>query len=309
MRNFHFTTVVSSNYVYKFLAMQSSLDRCCADYHLFALCVDQEAYSTLKRIPLRNLTLLNAADFETGELLVAKNNRNNHEYCWTLKPFMLNYAVKNYKDTRYFAHIDADLYFFSDPIQIINENPEASLFITDHNNSERFLFCYESAGIYNTGFVGCKNNEIAEAAVGWWYMKCLEKCSLVANREEDIYGDQKYIEKWPALFPGVHPVRTKGANVAQWNIEGLYIHDREGMVFANNDPMIFYHFSGFSIIDRREYSLSTFYKIDTNPLNLIYRPYMRELYKQIETAGKWVPEFKVGMIERKYIRNIHIERL
>jgi hypothetical protein len=309
MRNFHFTTVVSSNYLYKFLAMQSSLDSCCKNYHLFALCVDTEAYNMLKSLPLTNLTILNAADFETGELLQAKNNRSYHEYCWTLKPFMLNHAVRNYKDTRYFAHIDADLYFFCDPIQIINENPEASLFITDHNNSERFLFCYESAGIYNTGFVGCKNNETAEAAVSWWYARCLEKCCLIANVEEGIYGDQKYVERWPDLFPGVHPVVTKGANVAQWNIEGLYIHDREGAVYVNNDPLIFYHFSGFSIIDKREYNLSTFYKIDTNPLKLIYEPYMRELYKQIQLVGKWRPEFKSGMMERKYVRCIHIKKI
>jgi hypothetical protein len=307
MRNFHFTTVVSVSYIYKFLAMQESLERHCSNYHLFALCVDPEAYYVLIRLPLKNITLLNVQDFEFGELLEAKNNRNHHEYCWTLKSFMLNYAVKNYKDTAFFAHIDADLYFFSDPIQITNESQDASLYITDHNNSERFLHCYESSGRYNTGFVGCRNDSIAEEAVEWWYRKCLEKCSLVAIVEEGLYGDQRYIEKWPELFSGVHVVRSKGANVAQWNIEGYRVTESNNRVYIDKDPLIFYHFSGLSILGKREYSLSSFYRIEHAPLKLIYLPYIKELYRQIDRMNKRVPDFRWGFDDRIYARNIHIE--
>lgn len=305
MKTFHFTTVVSMGYVYKFLAMQESLEKHCKNYHLFALCVDREIYTVLRRLRLNNLTLLKVSDFEEGVLLEAKNNRNYHEYCWTLKPFALNYVMKVNKDAQYFAHIDADLYFFSDPEQIIYENKEAVLFLTDHNNSENFLHCYETSGIYNTGFVCCKNDELAYEAVKWWLDKCIEKCSLIANVEAGIYGDQRYVEKWPILFEKVHVVKTKGANVAQWNIEGFVVNEKDGAVYVNEDKLIFHHFSGLSIISSKEFNLCTFRKLDYKPFELIYMPYVMNLVKQIKSVDDIFPGLDISFTDRRYVNFVH----
>lgn len=309
MRTFHFTTVVSVNYIYKFLAMQDSLEKCCHNYHLFVLCVDMETFSILKCLPLNNITLIELKDLEKDEILEAKNNRNYYEYCWTLKSFILNYVFKNYTDTKYYAHIDADLFFFTDPKQIVKEDPNASLFITDHNNSRRFLHTYKTSGIYNSGFVCCKNDNIGNSAVEWWLKKCLEKCALIANVEEGLYGDQKYIEKWPELFPSVHVVRTNGANVAQWNIQNYYTHQREGEVFVNNDKLIFYHFSGLSILSESEFSLSTFYKIDLYAFNYIYLPYIKLLSEYMRIVTQLFPDFKEGLPDRRFVSNVHCHKL
>jgi hypothetical protein len=309
MKTFHFTTVVSVNYIYKFLAMQESLEKHCDNYHIFVLCVDEVTSSILKGLPLKNITLIDLKDLEKDEILEAKNNRNYYEYCWTLKPFMLNYALKNYTDAEYFAHIDADLFFFADPKQIIEEDPNSSLFITDHNNSRKFLHTYKTSGIYNTGFVCCKNDNVANSAVDWWLNRCLEKCALIANVEEGLYGDQKYIEKWPGLFPNVHVVRTKGANVAQWNIESFYSNLRRGEVFVNNDKLIFYHFSGLSILSEDEFSLSTFYKINLNSLNYIYIPYIKLLSKYMGIVTQLFPDFKEGLPDRRFVSNVHYYKL
>ncbi len=309
MRTFHFTTVVSTSYLYKFLAMQDSLCEHCKNYHLFALCVDTAVYNILGELPLKNITLLLARDLEKNELLEAKNNRNHHEYCWTLKPFILNYAMKKYKDTRYFAHLDSDLFFYSDLEPIINEAPLASLFLSDHNNSESFMSSYETSGRFNTGFVCCKNDSTANDAVEWWLARCFEKCSLIANPKEEIYGDQRYVEKWPQLFSNVHVINTKGANVAQWNIEGFCINSKNSKVYINNDKLIFYHFSGLSILGKREYSLSTFYRIGDDPFKMIYMPYIKNLYKHITTTTERFPDFKDALANRKYVSNIHIEKL
>lgn len=309
MRTFHFTTVVSVNYIYKFLAMQKSLEKHCNNYQIFVLCVDEVTSSILKGLPLKNITLIDLKDLEKDEILEAKNNRNYYEYCWTLKPFMLNYALKNHTDAEYFAHIDADLFFFADPKQIIEEDLNASLIITDHNNSRKFLHTYKTSGIYNTGFVCCKNDNVANLAVDWWLNKCLEKCALIANVEEGLYGDQKYIEKWPGLFPNVHVVRTKGANVAQWNIASFYPNLRRGEVFVNNDKLIFYHFSGLSILSEDEFSLSTFYKIDLNSLNYIYIPYIKLLSKYMGIVTQLFPDFKGGLPDRRFVSNVHYHKL
>ncbi len=309
MRTFHFTTVVSTEYIYKFLAMQDSLFKHCKNYHLFSLCVDATVYNILKKLPLQNITLLLASDLEKNELLEAKNNRNHHEYCWTLKPFILNHAMKKYKDTKYFAHLDSDLFFYSELEPIIDEAPLASLFLSDHNNSEKFMTSYETSGRFNTGFVCCKNDLTANAAVEWWLAKCFEKCSLIANPKEEIYGDQRYVEKWPLLFPNTHIINTKGANVAQWNVEGFRIHNKDGKAYINDDKLIFYHFSGLSILSKTQYSLSTFNKIADAPLKMIYIPYINNLYKHIAATTERFPSFKDGLANRKYASTIHIENI
>jgi hypothetical protein len=309
MRTFHFTTVVSSYYVYKFLAMQESLKQHCKNYQLFALCIDKQAYSILKRLHLKNVILLKLSILENDELLAAKNNRNYHEYCWTLKPFILNYVMKVYKDTQYFAHLDADLFFFSNPEEIIKEAPMSSLFLTDHNNSDKFLHTYETSGRYNTGFVCCKNDSTSDLAVEWWLDKCLEKCCIVADVNEGLYGDQRYVEKWPELFQNVHIVSTKGANVAQWNIDGFKINEIDGKVYVDNDNLIFYHFSGLCIINKNEFNLTTFYKVDDNTLNMIYMPYIKTLSKYIEYLSKIYPGFKDGILDRRIIRFVHYVKI
>lgn len=309
MRTFHFSTVVSTHYIYKFLAMQESLVQHCKNYHLFVLCTDTTVHKLLSKLPLMNLTLIPLKDIEDDELLKARQNRTYHEYCWTLKPYFLQYVMKSFLDTQYFGHLDADLYFYSEPEQIINEAPNASLFLTDHNNSKRFLHTYETSGIYNTGFVCCKNDGEANAAVLWWKERCLERCPVVANPAEGVYGDQKYVEKWPQLFKNVHVVKSKGANVAQWNIEGFDVSSRNGQVYVDNDKLIFYHFSGLSILSRSEYNLSTFFRIEEKPRKLIYLPYISNLAKQIAFVADRYPSFREGFADRRYITNVHYERL
>lgn len=305
MRTFHFSTVVSSAYIYRFLALQDSLSKQCTDYHLYALCVDSKAYEILKRLALKNTFPISAIVLEKGRLYNAKQNRNHHEYCWTLKAFFLNYIFHKYSDAHYYAHLDSDLYFYSDPLQIVNEAPSASLFLTDHNFSAEFLSSYETSGKYNTGFVCCKNDATAKAALDWWLEMCYERCSLVADAQKEIYGDQRYVEKWPLLFPNVHIVNSKGANVAQWNVLGFNIRKKDNVVLINDDSLIFYHFSGLEILSDDEYSLCTFYKVEDNPLELIYIPYIRNLAMQISLVAEEFPDFKEGIANRMFAANVH----
>lgn len=305
MQTFHFTSVVSSSYIYKFLAMQDSLSEHCSDYHLFVLCVDTAAYEVLERLGLENITLTPVSELEKGRLYKAKKDRNCHEYCWTLKPFFLHYIMQTYRDASYYAQLDADLYFYSDPVQIINEAPSASIFLTDHNFSSEFLSSYETSGQYNTGFVCCKKDGTANAAVNWWLDMCYERCSLIADAKKEIYGDQRYVEKWPILFPNVHIVNSKGANVAQWNVGGFNIYEKDGEAFIENDRLIFYHFSGLEILSKEEYSLCTFYRIEDNPLKLIYMPYINNLSKQISLVADYFPDFKDSFAIRLFAANVH----
>ena len=114
MDTFHFTTVVSRDHLYKFLAMNSSLMENAGDYKLYVLCADNEVYDVLRTIPFKNIVLLRLRILRTKPFQ-ARANRLFHAYCWTLKPVFLSHVLQFYPDAQYFAHLDADLFFSRTP--------------------------------------------------------------------------------------------------------------------------------------------------------------------------------------------------
>ena len=309
MSKYHFTTVASGDYLYKFLVMYKTLKYHCTDFKLFAMCVEDDIYNILNDMKLPDIMPLKVDDVNNDELKKARRERSYLEYCWMLKSVTLHYVMNLYHDTDYFAHLDSDLCFFAGPESIFNEAPNASLYLIDHNNSQRFLHTYETSGRFNTGFVGCKNDHIARKAIDWWMKKCIESCSSTPDSSKKIFGDQRYVEEWPRIFGNVHIVKSKGINVSVWNIEGYKVSIRNNEVFVNEDRLIFYHFSGFSIINETEFNLSWFYKIADEPLNLIYIPYMKLLKEVIIEIKQRYPYFNKGFTDIRLVQQVHLYKL
>ncbi|KXG74051.1 hypothetical protein [Thermotalea metallivorans] len=309
MRKFHFSTVISNKYVFKSIVMYNTLERHCRDFHLYALCADEEAHRILSDMHWKNTTIVRLSEVEDGELLQAKTNRTHLEYCWTLKSAMLNYVMNRYPQAQYFAHLDADLCFFANPEVIFLEAPNAALFLTDHHNSERFLYTYNLTGRFNTGFVGCKNDPLAYTAIDWWKKRCIEWCYTENKVDAQLFGDQRYVERWPALFHNVHVVQNIGVNVALWNIEKYQVSLRNGEVYINDNKLVFYHFSGFSIYNAKEFNLSWFYILPHAAVEYIYMPYMRLLSQTIETVQRRYPHFSHGFVQKGEVPDIHYFRI
>lgn len=305
MSKYHFSTVISNKYVFKSIVMHDSLTRHCSDFHLYMLCVENEAYEILLGMPWTNVTLIRLADIEDADLLQAKGNRTHLEYCWTLKPAILRHVMNAYPHAQYFAHLDADLCFFSSVEAIFNEAPDASLFLTDHQNSERFLYTYDLTGRFNTGFVGCRNDAIGHTATEWWKRRCLEWCYTDNKVEDKLFGDQRYVERWAELFGNVHVVCNPGANVAIWNIEKYEVTLRNGVTYINDSQLIFYHFSGFSIYGSKEFNLSWFFQLPQPVVEYIYMPYVFLLSRAIQIIQSRYPSFSHGFIKRGEVPDIH----
>ncbi|TCO79064.1 hypothetical protein [Marinisporobacter balticus] len=309
MEKFYFSTIVSDKYLYKLIVMYKTLKHHCDDFHLCILCTDQTSYHILSDLQFENATCFCLHQIQDKDLMKAKTNRTRQEYAWTLKPAMLYYVMKNFSDTAYYAHIDADICFFSNPEKIFNENPSASLYLTDHNNSNKFMDTYDLTGRYNTGFVGCKNDLTALEAVKWWRSRCIEWCYKDPDIKAKLFGDQRYVERWPKNFSNVHIVNTKGANVAVWNIDNYQLSYKNEKVYIDHEVLIFYHFSGLSIYSSKEFNLSWFCGLPNTAVNLIYVPYMKLLSETIENTKKLHPNFSNGFTLKGKISNIHYHKI
>lgn len=308
MDKFHFTTVLSESHLFKLIPMYISLKENCKSFKLYILCANNSVYNILNKIKFENIILIQLTDIEDFEksLKKAKESRSFHEYCWTLKPVLLHYIMNRYDEAQYYAHLDADLFFFSNVEEIFNENPKATIFLTDHRNSEEFKQYYELSGLYNSGFVGFRNNNISKKAVRLWMDRCIKKCTAVYDKENKTFGDQRYVEDWPKIFQNVHVVNSIGANAAFWNIKQYKVSKKGDNIFLNDEKLLFYHYSGLSIIGPKEFDLSYYYHIeDNNIVNYIYVPYINILSTAIENIKIEFPWFNLGFIDKKYLPNKH----
>lgn len=308
MSKYHLSMILSESNLFKLIPMYVSLENYCSDFKLFILCMDDSVYNILNKIAFKNIILVQLKDIEENnhDLEIAKSNRIFHEYCWTLKPIFLYYIFNKYDNAKYYAHVDADLFFYSDLDYIFNENSEASIFLIDHRNSEEFKHYYELSGVYNTGFVGFKNNNEAKDAVKLWADRCLKKCTVEYDIVNKTFGDQRYVEDWPNIFKNVHIVKAIGANAALWNIKNYKVSKKNNVVYLDDSPLLFYHFSGVMLLGAREFDLCPYYHIeDENLINYIYDPYVRWLSKSIENIKKEFPWFNAGFADKANIVNLH----
>lgn len=308
MDKFHFTTVLSETHLFKLIPMYISLKMNCKSFKLYVLCANDSVFNMLNKINFEEIILIRLETIEGFEqgLKAAKKDRTFHEYCWTLKPVILHYIMNQFKSAQYFAHLDSDLFFFSDVDAVFNEEPNAAIFLTDHRNSEEFKEYYDLSGIYNTGFVGFRNCDIARNAVSLWMSRCIKKCTGIYDKENKTFGDQRYVEDWPKIFPDVHVVNSIGANTAFWSIKQYKVSKEDDSILLNGEKLLFYHYSGVSILGEREFDLSYYYHIDdNNTLEYIYIPYIKILSEAIKNIKIEFPWFNLGFVDRHAIPNNH----
>src|SRR5579872_3374528 len=111
--------------------MYRSLEKNCANFHLFVYAFDNDTYDFLKKENYEHLTVISLREFEDEELLKVKQGRTAAEYCWTCSSATILYSIENFKLDNC-TYIDADMYFYSDPKLLIDEMGENSVLITEH---------------------------------------------------------------------------------------------------------------------------------------------------------------------------------
>lgn len=244
-----FCTLFDSFYLDKGLALYRSLERQTNNFKLFIFSFDDKAYEVLQKMQLKNAVILHHGVIEDEILLSLKKERSKAEYNWTCTPVIIEYVLKHY-EVDSCTYIDADMYFFDDPQVLFDEIEEskAKIVITEHRfaNDIRGNRWLKRSGKYCVEFNYFDQSKEALEALSWWKEKCFEWC--YALYERDRMGDQKYLEKFPGKFDGVHELQYLGGGVAPWNLyqynlkkvvgEKIILSTKDNMDF----PIVFYHF-------------------------------------------------------------------
>jgi hypothetical protein len=208
------------------------------------------------------------------------------EYYFTSTPSLPLYMFQQSPAAEVITYLDADLCFFSDPAPLFGELGAGSIGLTAHRFPPR-LRQLEATGIYNVAWLSFRRDTAGLAALQWWRERCLEWC--FDRLEPTRFADQKYLDDWPARFPGVVVLQHPGANLAPWNFDAHRLSGTPDRVRVDDQPLIFFHFHGLKQPAAWLYdaNVSNYQTRFSAPLRrLVYRPYIRAL----EAARRQLPE-------------------
>ena len=212
----HYVTLFDETFLPQGLALHASLSRHSNTAMLWVICLTDEVFLQLSSLSLDKVNLISLEDIETADLKNARAHRSWVEYCWTLTPFAPGAVFERCPEANRVTYLDADLWFRGNPECILREfeSSERSVLITEHGYAPRYDQS-KSAGKYCVQFVTFQRNGSQEI-VARWKSQCLEWC--YARHENGRFGDQKYLEEWPLMFPNdVHVLENKALVMGPWS--------------------------------------------------------------------------------------------
>ncbi len=268
----HFCTLFDSGFLPMGLCLHSSLEQHAKNYHLWILCMDESVEDHLNKLALPNVSLVPLRNFETEAMRNVKQNRSRGEYCWTLTPFLPQYVLEHAQNIKRATYLDADIFFFQDPQIIFSEFEKSgkAALITEHAFAPEYEQS-ELSGRFCVQFMPFTNSSAAREILKWWQDKCIEWC--FARHEEGKFGDQKYLDVWPVIFPDkVHILENKSLTLAPWNVRHFLKIDR-------SCSPVFFHFHGLRI-GENSVRLFSGYKIGPARKSF-YSTYIECLIRQI----------------------------
>lgn len=279
MLNRAYCTYFDHNYLPRGLALYHSLQRHVPGARLWVLCLSEDCFRTLIALDLPNLVPLRLEAFEAAEPEVAatRPTRSRIEYFFTCSPAWILFVMNSEPDAEWVTYLDSDLFFFASPDPIYDEMKDAAFGIIPHRFS-RGLEDQRRFGLYNVGWVSVRRRDDGLTALRWWRERCIEWC--YDRVEGDRFADQRYLDRFPEMFPGVHVIEHLGANLAPWNFADFGVELRDGEVEIDGRyRLLFFHFYGVKRSGRYYFNSHRLYHAPFSSVmkHRIYQPYVAAL--------------------------------
>jgi hypothetical protein len=287
MLNRVYCTYFDHNYLPRGLALYHSLQQHAPGSRLWVLCLSEACYRTLVALDLPNLIPQRLADFEAADpdAAATRPTRSLIEYYFTVSPAWILFVLNSEPEAEWVTYLDSDLFFFASPDPIYREMNDAVFGIIPHRFSKG-LEDQLRFGIYNVGWVSVRRCDEGIAALRWWRERCIEWC--YDRVEGDRFADQRYLDRLPELFTGVHVIEHLGANLAPWNFADFRVEWRNGAVVVEERyPLLFFHFYGVKRSGGYYFNSHRLYNAPFSSLmkHRIYEPYAAALARSELTVA------------------------
>ncbi|HIH2744748.1 hypothetical protein L3V59_03760 [Burkholderia aenigmatica] len=169
------------------------------------------------------------------------------EVCWALKPHLLAWTLGFAQQSFYF---DGDILVTGGFAPLAAELGDDNLLLTPHylTGFSHTPFGVNAlsllrGGVFNAGFIGLNSTDVSRQFLSWW----AERVGRFGRNDPDngMCGDQRWLDLAPTLFDGVKVSRHRGLNVGYWNLHERTIVRCDDRYWVDDDPLVFFHFSGF----------------------------------------------------------------
>ena len=276
-----FCTLFDARYLSRALALYESLERHARDFVLYLFPFDEPARAALARLALPHAVVVPLAEFEDAELLRAKAGRSPLEYFFTCTPSTILHVLDRF-GAESCTYLDADTYFLGSPERLFDEMGADDVMLTEHRYAPRYDQSARS-GIYCVQFMPFRDTPNGRAILRWWRNACLESCEL--NPDAGKFGDQSYLNDWPARFGGVHVLEHPGGGLAPWNLARYAFERGAGGAWTGFEAStgrrfapVFFHFHALRLWTSGRLQLThAMYEVSEPALRLFYAPYVRHL--------------------------------
>lgn len=242
-------TIASKNYASMVGVLAESFKRHHPDGHfIFVLCDRCDGY------PLESY-VGGAEVLEISTLSIPSINTFIYRYSimelnTAVKPFVFEYLFRT-RNYDHVVYLDPDIWIHRPLDQVYSALERADIVLTPHlrqpfsDGAHPADINILQSGTYNLGFIALKRGLVADRLLAWWSEKLNIDC--VVDIPRGLFVDQKWIDLVPGFYPTHAILYDPTCNVAYWNL-----HERQ-LSFSNpggylvcNEPLTFFHFSGYS---------------------------------------------------------------
>ena len=173
------------------------------------------------------------------------------EFNTAVKPFFLNWLITN-KGFAEVIYLDPDIELFAPMKPVFKAFEEGANFVITPHITKPAEFTefpddigIMKAGIYNLGFIALNNSQEALSFLEWWQRRLRYQC--INQQDCGIFVDQKFVDLLPAFHDNVAILRDRTLNVAYWNLDQRKLTYQDNQWLVNEEPLVFFHFSGIDI--------------------------------------------------------------
>ena len=314
--NWTFATICDRNYIAQAIALCESAKKNHKSLRFNLCLVEEQAF--IEENPWLNdlpFDVVVTARSISPNYDLMKSKYDVYNLCCAVKPSFLKYCLEGSKSV---AFVDPDCYFYSELIEIADQDMTCSLIFTPHLTKPGDLEMEVSSmrhGIFNLGFLAVNLTPESEIFLDWWEERLKDHCE--DNAATGVFADQS----WASLavgFAGSLILRNPGINYATWTLNSYRIDKFGDRLSVDDRTLVFIHYSGW-----KSGGLGRLVKLwdvgSTNPifLNLLkeYEDYVLKIEKNLSISscsdsqpdrGATVPK-KIGLskkIKRKIRRDI-----
>lgn len=211
------------------------------------------------------------------------------EFNTAVKPFYFEYFFANKYDK--VIYLDPDTAVFSPLSELFVLLDSNDILLTPHTLTPNHAFdskwqkTQNLVGMYNFGFLAlAKSNNTAEL-LKWWKYKLETECRMWPA--EGLFVDQIWGNYFPIFFDKSYVIKDPGYNMAYWNFGERALSTKDGVYWANESLLKFFHFSNIKFNQKNVISGYSDFTFEERPdLVNIYQWYFAELEANNYTTYK-----------------------